>query len=125
MSSWPLKMPSNAAAWLTAAKANPFEVKSEPYTSASENDIVIKSGAVAINPFDWMIQHMGDALFPLPYPSILGFDVAGEVVEVGSSGSRFTIGDRVRGATKRPRVLFRHTLSSYPIWYGRFRAIYP
>ncbi len=97
ISSWPLRMPSDAAAWLTAAKANPLEVKSAPCTSPGENEIDFQNGAVAINPFDWMIQHLGDALFPLPYPSILGFDVAGEVVEVGSSGSRFTLGDRVLG----------------------------
>jgi len=126
-SSLQLRMPSNAAAWLTAAKANPLEVKSAPCTSPGENEIVIKNGAVAISPFDWMIQHMGDALYPLPYPSILGFDVVGEVVEVGSSGSRFTLGDRVlgqavalknnkasEGAFQTYTVLLSHMVSPIP-----------
>lgn len=91
-------MPSNTAAWLTAAKTYPLEVKSAPYTSPGENEIVIKNGAVAINPVDWGIQDMGEALFSwITYPFVLGGDVAGEVVEVGSAVSRFKTGDRVLG----------------------------
>ncbi|KAI9744136.1 MAG: hypothetical protein M1818_002288 [Claussenomyces sp. TS43310] len=62
-------MPSNAAAWLPAAKVNPLEVKSAPYTSPGEDEIVVKTGAVAINPVDWGLQAKGDALFP-PDPAI-------------------------------------------------------
>jgi NADPH:quinone reductase-like Zn-dependent oxidoreductase len=45
-------MPSNAAAWLTAAKTDPLEVNSAPYSSPSEDEVVIKNGAVAINPVE-------------------------------------------------------------------------
>ncbi|KAK9341950.1 hypothetical protein V1522DRAFT_417717 [Lipomyces starkeyi] len=47
-----LGMPTNAAACQTAPKANPLEVKSAPYTSPRENEIVIRNGEVAINPID-------------------------------------------------------------------------
>lgn len=91
-------MPANSAAWLIAEKATPLEVKSAPYTSPGENEILIKNGAVAINPVDWAIQARGSALFPwVQYPIILGGDVAGEVVEVGSGVSRFKVGDHVLG----------------------------
>jgi NADPH:quinone reductase-like Zn-dependent oxidoreductase len=91
-------MPSNTAAWLTAAKATPLEVKEAPYTSPGENEILIKNGAVAINPVDWALQARGNALFPwVQYPTTLGEDVAGQVVEVGNGVSRFKIGDRVLG----------------------------
>lgn len=90
--------PSNTAAWLTAAQATPLEVQEAPYTSPGENEVLIKNGAVAINPVDWAIQARGDALFSwIPYPAILGSDVAGEVAEVGSAVSRFKVGDRVLG----------------------------
>ena len=88
-------MPSNTAAWLTAAKSNPLEVKTAPYTSPGENEIVIKNGAVAVNPIDWKVQDY--AFFPLIYPAILGQDVSGTVVQVGSAVSRFSKGDRVLG----------------------------
>lgn len=92
------KMPSNTAAWLTAAKSRPVEVKSAPYTPPAENEIVVKNGAVALNPVDPGVQDLGDDFFTwLTYPCILGSDVAGEVVEVGSGVSRFQPGDRVTG----------------------------
>lgn len=91
-------MPSNAAAWQTAPKANPMEVKSAPYTSPRENEIVVKNGAVAINPVDWMIQDTGKMMFSwLKYPFILGLDLAGEVVEIGPGVTRFKVGGRVLG----------------------------
>ena len=90
-------MPSNTAAWLISAKAKPLEVKPAPYTSPAENQIIVKNAALAMNPIDWAIQAMGDGLFSLPYPYIVGSDVAGEVVEVGPNVTRFKPGDRVLG----------------------------
>jgi NADPH:quinone reductase-like Zn-dependent oxidoreductase len=93
-------MPSNTAAWLTAERAIPLELKSSPYTSPKDNEIVVKSGAVAINPVDWAIQAAGSrvpAFSFVTYPCVLGTDVAGEVVEVGKQVSRFKVGDRVVG----------------------------
>ncbi|KAF6220713.1 hypothetical protein HO133_003146 [Letharia lupina] len=91
-------MPSNRAAWQTAPNVNTLEVKSAPYTSPREDEIVIKNGAVAINPVDWVIQERGKMMFTwLKYPFILGLDVAGEVVEIGPGVTRFKVGDRVVG----------------------------
>ena len=90
-------MPTNTAAWLGAQQAK-LEVKSAPYTHPHENEIVIKNHAVAINPFDWIIQDRGDIIVSwIKYPFILGADLAGEVVEVGTSVTRFKVGDRVLG----------------------------
>ncbi|KAI4186743.1 MAG: hypothetical protein L6R41_003290 [Letrouitia leprolyta] len=88
-------MTSNSAAWLVGEKVKPLEVKTAPYTSPGDNEILVKNAAVAVNPVDWVLQTAG--IFPLQYPTILGSDVAGEVVEVGKSVSRFKKGDRVLG----------------------------
>ncbi len=88
-------MPSNTAAWLGAKQAT-LDVRSAPYTQPRENEIVVKNHAVAINPVDWVKQVLGDVMFSwIKYPFILGSDLAGEVVEVGTAVTRFAVGDRV------------------------------
>lgn len=75
-----------------------MEVKTAPYTAPGKNEVVVKSGAIAINPVDAMKQAMGDMMMGwIKYPFILGDDVAGEVVEVGPGVTRFRPGDRVLG----------------------------
>lgn len=95
---------SNSAAWLTAAKARPFEVKAATAYTPEDHEILVENRAVAINPVDGSLQAF--AWWPMEYPTILGQDVAGEVVAVGSAVTRFKNGDRVLGhalgmATKR------------------------
>jgi len=91
------RMPTNTAAWLGPKHAK-LEVASAPYTHPRENEIVVKNRAVAINPIDWIIQIVGNLVFSwIKYPFILGSDLAGEVVEVGTAVTRFKVGDRVLG----------------------------
>ncbi|RYP02756.1 hypothetical protein DL764_005630 [Monosporascus ibericus] len=85
----------NAAAFLIAAKAHPFEVKPAPVWTPEENEILVKNHVMAINPVDGNLQYT--AFYPLSYPTILGQDVAGEVVAVGPNVTRFKPGDRVVG----------------------------
>lgn len=86
-------MATNSAAWLPSAKAHPFEVKEAPFPQPADDEVVVKNHAVAINPIDWKLQR--EAIFPLKYPTVLGCDVAGEIVEVGSSVTNVKKGDRV------------------------------
>ncbi|KAL4862494.1 hypothetical protein BDV12DRAFT_178738 [Aspergillus spectabilis] len=89
--------PSNRAAWLTAEKVYPLQVKEAPYTPPGPNEVVIHNRAIALNMVDYSRQLLGANLFPwTTYPAVLGSDVAGEIVEVGSdAASRFKPGDRV------------------------------
>ncbi|KAL2018158.1 hypothetical protein VTK56DRAFT_1234 [Thermocarpiscus australiensis] len=122
--------PSNTAAWLTAKGAKPLEVKPAPYTGPGPGEVVIRNGAVAINPVDWMKQLMGDIMLGhIKYPFVLGCDVAGEVVEVGPGVDRLRVGDRVlanavggapaanraaEGAFQLYTVARQHLVSSIP-----------
>ena len=90
-------MPSNTAAWLEATQA-PLQIKPAPYTPPREDEIIVKNHAVAINPIDWLLQMIGYFIFPwIKTPFVLGSDLAGEVVEVGTGVTRFQVGDRVLG----------------------------
>ena len=88
-------MAANTAAWLNEAKAKPFEVKSAPTWTPGENEVLVKNHAVAVNPIDMALQSF--ALFPIKYPTILGQDVAGEVVAVGPNVTSLKPGSRVLG----------------------------
>ncbi len=88
-------MPTNTAAWINARNAQ-LQVGPTPYTAPGDDEIVVRNGAVAVNPLDWIIQVAGSVTYRwLTYPTVLGSDVAGEVVEVGSAVTRFRVGDRV------------------------------
>ena len=101
-----MSTPANAAAWITAAKSKPFEVKTAPLWTPEANEVLVRNHAVAINPVDGALQTL--AFFPLNYPTILGQDIAGEIVALGPNVTRFKKGARVLGhgvgmATKQPQ----------------------
>ncbi len=59
-------------------------------------EIVVAARAVAVNPIDAMGGLLRRVALPwLRYPAVLGSDVAGEVVAVGSDVSSVALGDRV------------------------------
>ena len=96
---------TNSAAWQPRV-GMPLEVGPAEMPVPGENEILVRNRAIAINPVDWILQD--NAIFPwLDYPAILGSDVAGEVVAIGSGVSGFKVGDRVLGqavgvTTNRP-----------------------
>ncbi|PLB51388.1 putative glucose-repressible alcohol dehydrogenase [Aspergillus steynii IBT 23096] len=90
-----MSITTNNAAWLTAAKAHPFEVKEAPVWKPDVREILIRNHAVAVNPVDGSLQ--SKAWWPLEYPTMLGQDVAGQVIAVGEQVTRFQPGDRVVG----------------------------
>jgi NADPH:quinone reductase-like Zn-dependent oxidoreductase len=90
-------MTDNRAAWL-GPKHGELEVGPAPYTPPGADEIVVRNHAVAVNPLEWIIQLVGNVIYPwLRYPFVLGSDLAGEVVEVGAAVTRFRVGDRVLG----------------------------
>ncbi|KIW38862.1 uncharacterized protein PV06_08690 [Exophiala oligosperma] len=89
---------TNSAAVVPSKQSPTMHVTSVPYSSPGEDELTIRTRAVAINPADHFIQERG--LLLTTYPAILGCDVAGEVVEVHPSlTSKFSVGDRVIGAS--------------------------
>ncbi|MTJ10006.1 MULTISPECIES: NAD(P)-dependent alcohol dehydrogenase [unclassified Anabaena] len=65
--------------------------------------LLVKVHASSVNPIDWKTRKgMLSILTGNKFPLILGFDVAGEVVEVGSQVTRFQVGDAIYGSTNFP-----------------------
>ncbi|MDF5712237.1 MAG: NAD(P)-dependent alcohol dehydrogenase [Nostoc sp. S4] len=65
--------------------------------------LLVKVRASSVNPIDWKIrQGMLSLLTGSKFPKILGFDVAGDVVQVGSQVTRFQVGDAIYGSTSFP-----------------------
>jgi len=88
-------MPTNTAAWIDAPYAD-FTVRDSPYPVGSPTQIIVRVRAAAVNPLDSITQSNGRLMYRwLPYPAILGEDVAGVVVSVGGQVTRFRVGDRV------------------------------
>lgn len=87
-------MAVNVAAW-TAAKGSMLETKPATLWTPANDQILVKTSAVAVNPIDVMCQTSD--YFDIKYPSIFGHDVAGEVVGIGPGVSGFQEGDRVIG----------------------------
>ncbi|WP_237089604.1 NADP-dependent oxidoreductase [Nocardioides dokdonensis] len=68
-------------------------------------EVLFRSAAAGVNAIDWKIRATGDIFgtFDPDLPMVLGWDVAGEVVEVGPGVTRFAVGDRVFGMPRFPR----------------------
>jgi len=90
-------MPDNEALWLEN-KRGCFAVGPAPDAKPGAGEIAVRVNAVAVNPFERLIRTVGDIIVPwLRYPTIVGTDVAGEVIAIGAGVSRFALGDRVIG----------------------------
>lgn len=120
----------NEAAWLTAP-GKPLRVAPAPVPDLADGEILVRVHALAINPFDRIVQTLGSLVTPwLKYPAVPGSDVAGEVVATGG-GNGFRECDRVlglalgveragnraaEGAYQRHVVLRAHCASRLPPW---------
>jgi len=70
-----------------------------PDPSPGKHQVLVKMGAVSVNPIDTYIRG-GAKFWELPQPFIIGCDIAGTVVEVGSEVKQFKVGDRVWGSNQ-------------------------
>ncbi|KAF9064742.1 chaperonin 10-like protein [Rhodocollybia butyracea] len=72
----------------------PFTLVDVPIPKPGPGELLVKVLACALNPVDHAIQLM-DILPGTTYPAVLGFDIAGDIVEVGEGVEGWVKGDRV------------------------------
>jgi NADPH2:quinone reductase len=70
-----------------------------PKPSPKDGEVLVRVGAVAVNPIDTYIRS-GAVNMPLPKPFVIGCDLAGTVEAVGPGATRFKPGDRVWGSNQ-------------------------
>jgi len=88
--------PRNYAAFLPSENAQ-VSVAETPFPKCGAEELIVKNHVIAVNPVDWKIQGAGHSgSWNLTYPIVLGQDLAGEVVGVGSRlQDEFQAGQRV------------------------------
>lgn len=69
-----------------------------PTPTIKPDQVLVKIHASSVNPVDWKIrQGLLQPISGYNFPKVLGSDLAGEVVEVGSQVTRLGVGDQVYG----------------------------
>jgi NADPH2:quinone reductase len=70
-----------------------------PQPQPQGREVLVKMQAVSVNPVDTYIRN-GANFWELPYPFVVGCDIAGIVEAVGPDAERFEVGDRVWGTNQ-------------------------
>jgi NADPH:quinone reductase-like Zn-dependent oxidoreductase len=80
----------------------PSKLKYEdfPDPQAGKGEVLVRVAAAGLNPIDWKIRSGAMKEFmPVQFPTVLGYDFAGVVRELGEGVTAFAVGDRVFGRT--------------------------
>jgi len=70
-----------------------------PINEPAGTQVLVRVKAVSVNPIDVYIR-AGLVKFNLPFPYILGCDVAGVIEKIGPQVTRFKVGDKVWGSNQ-------------------------
>ena len=88
----------------SAGGTDQLSIKDIPIPAVKEGEVLVKVRSFAINPVDIKTRN-GKAQYNLLKenpPVILGWDIAGEVTEVGKGSTKFKVGDEVFGMVNFP-----------------------
>ena len=82
-----------------------------PVPKPAPDEVLVKIHASGVNPIDWKIREgRAKGRYPTTFPLIPGWDMSGEIEEVGSDVSNFKKGDEVYG---RPDPTRNGTYAEY------------
>jgi NADPH:quinone reductase-like Zn-dependent oxidoreductase len=75
-----------------------LQLRDVPSPKPKAGEVRIKMAATSVNPVDYKIRSgAAKAMSPQTFPTILGKDIAGEIVELGEGVTGFAKGDKVIG----------------------------
>lgn len=88
-----------------------LELREMPEPQPGRGSVKLRIAASSLNAIDWKIRSgVLKAWFPVEFPAILGYDGAGEVVELGAEVSGFAVGDKVLGLVRHSQAEFATAL---------------
>lgn len=70
-----------------------------PDPEPGPGEVLVRVGAVALNPIDLYLRS-GLVAMPMAFPYVIGCDLAGTVESLGTGVERFRVGDRVWGSNQ-------------------------
>lgn len=74
-----------------------LELREVPDPEPGPEQVLVQIYAAGVNPIDWKLRSWG--IWEVRPPTILGYDIAGVVVQVGERVREFRVGDEVWGMT--------------------------
>ncbi|KZP06833.1 GroES-like protein [Athelia psychrophila] len=104
------------------AKCGDFAVGSTSIPAPGPGELLVKNGAIALNPVDWKIQKYGFAVET--FPVIIGLDLAGIVDAVGEGVPGFERGTE-RAPVSASRSPKQGTFQQYTIAFAKYTAKVP
>lgn len=107
----PINVPETQSILLLYGPREPYKLVEEyPVPELkSENEVLVKTSAIGLNPIDWKAPDYNFAIPQLPY--ISGRESSGDVCQVFNPSSRLKLGDRVRHPPVMLRSLYSHILT--------------
>ena len=73
-----------------------LEMTDMPRPSPGPGQVLVRVIASSVNPIDWKrASGKMRLIMPVKFPAIPGFDVAGDIAELGTGVTGYAIGDRV------------------------------
>lgn len=124
-----MTLPTHLAA-ITNAKAQPFTVEPRRTPKPGPGELLIEVKSIALNPADGLMRDHG--VFIPSYPTVIGFDIAGVVLEVGENvpddptSTAISTDDGERGSFFKPGIT-RVAAYAASVWkscdpdYGAFQ----
>lgn len=70
--------------------------------SPGPTEVLVRVRAAGVNPVDWKVRTRGGTFGDPPFT--VGWDVSGEVAEIGAGVTRFAVGDEVFGMPRFPQA---------------------
>ncbi len=83
----------------------PMEIMELPRPEPGPGELLVRVRAASVNPFDYKIRDGAvKVLLPFSFPLILGTDLAGDVIAMGPSVTKFKRGDAVYSRIDNDRI---------------------